>query len=167
MRRVLCSAVAALLAVAFLSANETATKYGAGVSMSETTAIASLAATPESFLGKKVRVDGVVAAVCENMGCWMQLKDEASGQAVRVKVDDGVIVFPVSAKGRKASAEGVFEKVDTAAEAAHHEEMAKKAATAAEPKAEAPAHDHAAMAKAQAAPAPATYQLKATGAVVY
>lgn len=171
---------AVALAATIVSAEEKAgTKYGDGVAMTAATAIGDLAATPEQFVGKKVRVDGVVEAVCENMGCWMQLKDAASGKTVRVKVDDGVIVFPVSARGKRASAEGVFEKVDTAADAAHHAEMEKAEATAkpAAPKTEA-GHDHAAMmAAAKAAPKaaatphveppPVAYQLKATGAIVY
>ena len=36
---------------------------------------------------------------------------DEKGPTVRLKVDDGVIVFPVTAKGRKVSAEGVFEAV--------------------------------------------------------
>ena len=179
MRTLFAGAAAVVLAVTLVAAEENpATKYGAGVALTTSTAIAELAASPDQFVGKTVRVDGVVDAVCENMGCWMQLKDATSGKTVRIKVDDGVIVFPVTAKGKKASAEGVFEKVDTAAEAAHHAEMEKAEAAAkpAAPKADA-GHDHAAMMAAKAAPkaeaaphaepAPVSYQLKATGAIVY
>ena len=91
-------------------------KFGAGVTMKEVTPIESLMAAPETFVGKKVRVEGVVSAVCNGMGCWMELKDEQSGKSVQLKVDDGVIVFPVAAKGKKASGEGTFEKVDPAKE---------------------------------------------------
>jgi hypothetical protein len=42
---------------------------------------------------------------------------DEKGATVRLKVDDGVIVFPVTAKGRKVSAEGVFEAVGATAEA--------------------------------------------------
>ena len=42
-------------------------------------------------------------------GCWMELSETKSGSSLRVKVDDGVIVFPVTAKGKLAVAEGVFE----------------------------------------------------------
>jgi hypothetical protein len=42
---------------------------------------------------------------------------EAEGPTVRLKVEDGVIVFPVTAKGRKVSAEGVFEAVGASPEA--------------------------------------------------
>lgn len=169
MRKCIAGVAALVLAVTWVSAEEKVTKFGQGVTMTSATAIADLAARPEAFVGKTVRVDGVVEAVCENMGCWMQLKDATSGKMVRIKVDDGVIVFPVSAKGKQASAEGVFEKVGTSAEAAHHATMDKAAPAA--------GHDHAAMMAAQKAapkaemkphaePAPASYQLKATGALV-
>jgi len=86
-------------------------KFGAGVTLETATPIADLLATPDAYLGKTIRIDGVVEAVCTNMGCWMELKDAASGKSIQAKVDDGVIVFPVSAKGKKASAQGVFEPV--------------------------------------------------------
>jgi hypothetical protein len=131
------------------------------VALQQATSIADVVARPDWFVGKTVRVDGIVTAVCENMGCWMQLEDERSASRLRIKVDDGVIVFPVTAKGKKASAEGVIEKVDVAAEAQHHAEMAAQAtkdATAAQ-SATKPAAAH--------AEPTATYQLKATGAVVF
>ena len=39
------------------------------------------------------------------MGCWMMLHDGA-GSAVRIKVNDGEIVFPKDSPGREAIAEG-------------------------------------------------------------
>jgi len=89
-------------------------KLGTGVSLKEATPIASLVATPKEYVGKTVRVDGVARAVCSEMGCWMSLvQDDAnpSGSTVRLKVDDGVIVFPMTAKGKKVSAQGVFQAV--------------------------------------------------------
>lgn len=178
MRNWIAGAAAVVVAVTLISAEEKGTKYGDGVALTASTPISDLATKPDQFVGKKVRVDGVVEAVCENMGCWMQIKDEKSDKTVRIKVDDGVIVFPVSAKGKKASAEGVFQKVDAAAEAAHHSEM-EKAETAAKTAKPDAGHDHAAMmAKAEKAapkadakphvePPPVAYQLKATGAIVY
>ena len=35
-------------------------------------------------------------------------ENDPEGPTVRLKVEDGVIVFPVTAKGKKVSAEGVF-----------------------------------------------------------
>ncbi|HEX6973786.1 MAG TPA: DUF4920 domain-containing protein [Vicinamibacterales bacterium] len=102
---------AVFAAVVGVSAEEI--KLGAGVSLKEATPITALAKTPADFVGKTVRIDGVATAVCTEMGCWMAVAPEGdtSGVTVRLKVEDGKIVFPVSAKGKKVSAEGVFEKV--------------------------------------------------------
>jgi hypothetical protein len=49
------------------------------------------------------------------MGCWMTLAPAGvtgdTPATLRLKVDDGVIVFPVSAKGRTAVAQGVVEAI--------------------------------------------------------
>lgn len=88
-------------------------RFGKGVTLTEATPLKALFDTPEKFVGKTVRIDGVVTAVCQEMGCWMALGDSAKAEnTVRLKVShDGKIVFPISAKGKMASAQGVFEKV--------------------------------------------------------
>ncbi len=137
-------AAAALLALAVAPAGET--KLGTGVTLKEATPIQALLEKPQDFVGKTLRVDGVATEICQHMGCWMAVAAEgtASGGTVRLKVEDGVIVFPASAKGRKVSAEGVFE-------VAGKDEESKEAAG-----------EHAKKdAKAQK-----EYQLKATGAVI-
>jgi hypothetical protein len=87
------------------------TSLGSGVKLAEATPIASIAEKPDEFVGKAVRIEGEVAAVCEMRGCWMELVAEG-GAALRIKVDDGDIVFPVAAKGRRAAAEGVVESIE-------------------------------------------------------
>ena len=101
------------LMVAPMAADQT---FGAGVKLTEATSISALYGNPEKFVGKSVRLDGVVTAVCEEMGCWMALADSAdSKQTVRFKVDhDGAITFPIAARGKRASAEGVFQRIDAA-----------------------------------------------------
>jgi len=110
------------------------TKLGAGVTLEQPTPIAAIAKTPADYVGKTVRVDGVATAVCEMMGCWMAVaeSDAADAPVVRLKVEhDGAIVFPMSAKGRKVSAQGTFEAVkddgeghDAAMEHAQHDPRA-------------------------------------------
>jgi hypothetical protein len=139
--------LAGVTAVATASAPTT---LGAGVTLTDATPIATLAATPADFEGKTVRVEGVVRAVCTHMGCWMSLAptDAADAPTVRFKVEDGVIVFPVSAKGKRATAQGTVERIGGA------DAESKEAAA-----------EHA---KAQgAAAASATWQIRATGAVIY
>lgn len=106
------AALGALLVVPALAVVADETTLGAGVSIKEATPIATILAAPDAFVGKTIRVDGVATAVCEDMGCWMSIASEADAEkTIRVKVEDGVIVFPMSAKGKKVSAEGVFEVV--------------------------------------------------------
>ena len=123
-------------------------KYGGGVTLTTATTVESLLSQPDKFLGKTVRVDGVITAVCEMAGCWMELSDPKAGKSLRFKVDDGVIVFPVSAKGRRASAEGVFEKVSG--------EMAKEYEA-----------DRQKSKSGDTTAPPPSFQVKASGAVIY
>ena len=135
---------AAIVALGITAAEET--KLGAGVTLKDATPIKAVIERPDEFVGKTIRVDGVATGVCQHMGCWMAVADEsdAQGATVRLKVDHGGgIVFPVTAKGKKVSAEGVFE-IATA-------EEAKEAAG------EHAKHD---------ATASKVYQLKATGALI-
>ena len=88
-------------------------KFGKGVTLTEATPLKALFETPEKFVGKTIRIDGVATAVCAEMGCWMALGESATAEnTVRLKVEhDGKIVFPISLMGQKASAEGVFVKI--------------------------------------------------------
>lgn len=125
------------------------TKYGAGVTITKATPIKDLYASPETFVGKTVRVDGVVTAVCTEMGCWLALgAADNPDQAVRFQAEhDGKIVFPISMKGKPASAEGVFIKIGA------DNKEAKDAA-----------HEHAAD-QPKAADFGSRYQFQVTGAV--
>ena len=138
---------AALLALGTLTVSADDKKLGAGVTLKDATPIKSLIEKPADYVGKTVRVDGVATAVCESMGCWMAVAvdDDKDAKTVRLKVEDGVIVFPVSAKGKQVSAEGVFEEI------AAKDEHGKEAAS-----------EHAQSDKR----ASKKYQIKATGAVI-
>jgi hypothetical protein len=91
-----------------------AKSYGAGVKLAETTSVVRILADPDAYVGKKVRIEGRVADVCPMKGCWMELTEGQEGHGaskLRVKVEDGLIVFPVTAKGKLAVAEGVVEAI--------------------------------------------------------
>lgn len=85
--------------------------YGKGVTLKSKTKVSSIFAAPKNFVGKKVLVEGTIVDVCEKRGCWMEIAGDKKGQKIKVKVDDGVIVFPVSKKGHKALVEGVVEEL--------------------------------------------------------
>ena len=82
------------------------TVYGAGVDEIESVSISSIAANPEAYAGKTVRVEGMVTDVCSNKGCWLELAGGQPGEKARFKVNDGEMVFPTSAKGKSAVAQG-------------------------------------------------------------
>lgn len=146
LRKVFAAAMAAVVSTALVSASAEE-KLGAGVTLKDATKIEDVVANPEAFVGKTIRIDGTATAVCQHMGCWMavSVSDKADAPTVRLKVEDGVIVFPVKAKGKAVSAQGVFERV------AANDAEGKEAAS-----------EHA----RHQAKASATYQLKATGAVI-
>jgi hypothetical protein len=137
----------AIAAVVAVTVSAQGTKYGDGVKLATAVPADTLMASPEAYVGKTLRVDGIVTNVCDSRGCWIELSDEKTGTGVRFKVEDGVIVFPLTAKGRKASAEGTFEPVQQTPE-----QIAKHTAEH---------KDHAGEVKTP------TYQVRATGAVIY
>ncbi len=153
MKRALLAAFVIAMAASLAGAEEKGTTYGAGVKQQTAVKVADLLAAPDTYLGKTVRVDGIVQAVCQNMGCWIQIGDDEKSKGIQFKVDDGAIVFPKDGKGRKASAEGTFEEIGAADAEAQHAERAQQAQPA-----------KAADAKPAEAPA---YRIKATGAVIY
>jgi len=88
--------------------------YGAGVSIERPTPLAALAAAPEDWDGETVRVEGEVREVCAMAGCWLAIAAEDGGPPLRVKVEDGQIVFPLSARGQRAAAEREVVVIDSA-----------------------------------------------------
>jgi hypothetical protein len=82
------------------------TKYGKNIQTKEKTKISEILTAPEKYEGKTVLVEGTVVNVCEKRGCWIELSSDKEFETIRVKVEDGEIVFPMEAKGKKALVEG-------------------------------------------------------------
>jgi hypothetical protein len=102
-------------------------KLGQPLTLNKQIPIGTLVAKPDAYVGKTVQVKGAVRDVCRAMGCWMELFDEASGKGIRIKVNEGEIVFPKEAIGKTAVAEGklaklVLSKEQAIAQAKHEAE---------------------------------------------
>jgi hypothetical protein len=82
--------------------------YGEGVSAPDTMLVSQLLGDPETYIGKTVRVKGTAVGVCAHRGCWINIASDTEGETVRVKVQDGVIVFPEEIVGDLVVAEGVW-----------------------------------------------------------
>ena len=86
--------------------------YGAGITLAEKISISEILAEPAKFEGKRVLVEGTVVDVCKKRGCWIDISGGEEFETIKVKVKDGEIVFPLSAKGNKALVEGFVEKLE-------------------------------------------------------
>ncbi len=85
------------------------TRYGAGVRLEKGVSVSDIFARPAVYSGKTVKVKGLVVDVCTARGCWLDLAGDKPHEKIRVKVEDGAIVFPASARGRQATVQGVVE----------------------------------------------------------
>jgi hypothetical protein len=85
--------------------------FGQGVTLSEETALSAILDKPEDYVGKKVKVSGLVIDVCSTRGCWIYLAGDRDFEKIRIKVTDGEMVFPMEARGKVATVEGVVESM--------------------------------------------------------
>ncbi|MAI25391.1 MAG: DUF4920 domain-containing protein [Myxococcota bacterium] len=108
-----------LVCVLFSVSASAKTSYGKELTDARVVTIGELTGSPEKYLGEKVRIAGLVEDVCPMKGCWIDILESGGRETIRFKVDDGVIVFPVEARGSEVVAEGVLRK----------HEMSKRRAT--------------------------------------
>lgn len=92
------------------AAGAAGTVYGKPLDAAETLTVADLVKRAKELDGKPVRVEGTIADVCSKRGCWIEVADEAGPSTVIFKVVDGVMVFPMSAKGKWAVADGIVRR---------------------------------------------------------
>ena len=86
------------------------TKILAGVTLETSTPIADIIAQPDDFVGRNVRIEGVILEICSSQGCYVTLQD-AAGSKLNLKVVDGELDFRELVKtGQYAVGEGVFSK---------------------------------------------------------
>lgn len=105
--------------------DEGALRLGAPIEASaQRVALTDIAKNPSSFEGKKFATTGTVTAVCQHMGCWMEIKDDA-GEA-HIKMAGHAFFVPKTASGRKAKvlATLVKSESDPACANEDHDKMA-------------------------------------------
>lgn len=120
-----------LAAVLFLTSCQDApfegTTYGEALTLTEITKVSDILESPDDWLGERVLIEGTVVGVCESMGCWVDIASDREYEKIQIKVDDGVITFPLTAKGHEARMEGIVEILELTQEEAveqaqHHAE---------------------------------------------
>ncbi len=80
--------------------------YGAEFVDAGVMSVSEFYAKLDELEGKRVQVKGTVTGVCENRGCWIDIGEDLHPKTVKFKVQDGVMVFPLDAKGKNVVAEG-------------------------------------------------------------
>ncbi|PLX66620.1 MAG: DUF4920 domain-containing protein [Denitrovibrio sp.] len=101
-----------MIVLTAISAFASTLYLGEKLTLNEVTKMSEINANPSKYLGKRVLVEGLVIEVCSTRGCWMDLASDVPFQKMQIKVVDGVIVFPMEAKGRTAKVEGIVEVLD-------------------------------------------------------
>lgn len=126
---VVALAVAALTASASMA--QSTKDFGKPLTLKAKTPISSILKDPKAYEGKRVQVEGTIVEVCEERGCWIRIASDKEFEAIRFKVQDGVISFPMEAKGKLALAEGVVTITNLTREQAVEQarEMAKERGT--------------------------------------
>ena len=87
------------------------TIYGQGTTLEDTTAISAIYDNPSAYVGKTVKVEGLIVDVCSRRGCWMSIASDRAFETLRIKVADGEIVFPIKARGKKAAVQGKVQEI--------------------------------------------------------
>jgi len=82
--------------------------FGPAFDIKQSVSVQQVLAKPADFLQQPFTVQGKIDAVCQKKGCWMQFETNANQPTFRIKVKDGDMVFPVSAKGKTAYAHGTL-----------------------------------------------------------
>lgn len=104
--------VVTLIVFLFIPSFSLAKTFGEGVMLAEETPISSIIDNPQDYVGKTVKVSGLVIDVCSRRGCWVYLAGDREFEKIRVKVTDGEIIFPMEARGKVAMVEGVVESME-------------------------------------------------------
>lgn len=132
-------------------------KYGKTIDLKEKTKISEVLSKPEKYMGKKVLVEGTVVNVCEKKGCWIELSSDKKYETIKVKVNDGEIVFPMESKGKTALVEGELYSIDNKETKEHKENCTEDKSNCSDDKSKSECSDH---------KTGKTYLLKGIGAVI-
>ena len=90
-----------------------AVRVGAPVTVQEAISIPQLAENPVQFAGQTVRLEGKVKAVCQGMGCWVEVQ-EPGGKSFLARSLDESVLLPKDCAGRKVVVQGVVTALPSA-----------------------------------------------------
>lgn len=93
-----------------LAAEPADTVFGTRPNLPGVIKISELLEHPDKYVGKEIKVEGIATDVCPKRGCWMTVQSDKKAQSLFVKVADGEMVFPMSARGKHVVLQGKLHK---------------------------------------------------------
>ncbi|MCO4773032.1 MAG: DUF4920 domain-containing protein [Deltaproteobacteria bacterium] len=78
--------------------------YGEAISDAPAVAASAVIGAPDTYLGKTIKVEGEVAAVCKSMGCWLTFEHE--GEEITINMKDHGFSVDKQGAGSWCEAEG-------------------------------------------------------------
>jgi hypothetical protein len=94
--------------------------FGAGLTLTRSTALADVVRDPERFVEQPILVHGRVSDVCQRKGCWLMLRD--GEDQVRVHFKDYGFFVPTDSTGEEVFVEGLVSVETLSENAARHYE---------------------------------------------
>jgi hypothetical protein len=113
--------LAALIQAPALAGDASSERYGAPVTVRKATDLAKVSKAPQKFEGKTLKLEGVVADVCQGRGCWIEITT-AKGATFLAKSLDETVLVPKDCKGRKVTVQGVITALPAKEDEHHGEE---------------------------------------------
>lgn len=110
MFRLLISSTICFISLFFV-AKADAKNYGEPVNVDEAIEISQLLANPSHYASEPATIKGTVIKVCAKRGCWVELAADKKYQSLIIKVADGEMVFPMTAIGKTAFANGYLKAI--------------------------------------------------------
>jgi len=104
--------ISALLVVSFLLIMTPASfakggesHFGSRFSGEKRADLVEIKSSPRTYVGKRVRIQGRVADVCKNSGCWLVVSD--GEELMKVTIKNHLFSVPRDIDGRKVVVEGL------------------------------------------------------------
>lgn len=84
-------------------------KRGAPLGNTAPVPVAQVIENPKAYEGKTLTVEGKIARVCQEKGCWMELTEKEGDPGLRITFKDYGFFVPTDSEGKKVKAEGIIE----------------------------------------------------------
>jgi hypothetical protein len=98
--------------------------YGEQITDEGAVPVQAVVAESETFVGQTVKVEGTVAEVCQERGCWLTLRagDDTLVRVVVPRTESGDYVYtvPKNISGRRVVVEGTLDEARLSEHEQHH-----------------------------------------------